>query len=80
MSSVFNIYFSYVNPLTVLLFVVVVFLTMQAGYTMLAHDFHISINMPHSPQESIVCMLSVMISFRIEFYSYLCNYVVMLFM
>lgn len=43
-------------PLTVLFFIVV-FLTWQAGYTMLAHDFHISKNMPHSPKERIVCML-----------------------
>ena len=53
-------------PLTVLLFIFV-FFTWQSGYTMLAHDFHISKNMPHSPQEKIVrmaCVLS-MISFFI---------------
>ncbi|KAJ4902585.1 RING/U-box superfamily protein [Raphanus sativus] len=32
---------------------VLVSLEVKAGYTMLAHDFHISINMPQSPQESI---------------------------
>ncbi|KAF8103320.1 hypothetical protein N665_0188s0258 [Sinapis alba] len=32
---------------------VLVSLEVKAGYTMLAHDFHISKNMPHSPQERI---------------------------
>ncbi|KAJ0255185.1 E4 SUMO-protein ligase PIAL2 [Hirschfeldia incana] len=32
---------------------VLVSLEVKSGYTMLAHDFHISKNMPHSPQERI---------------------------
>ncbi|KAL0662545.1 hypothetical protein Bca4012_099382 [Brassica carinata] len=32
---------------------VLVSLEVKSGYTMLAHDFHISKNMPHSPQEKI---------------------------
>jgi E3 SUMO-protein ligase PIAS1 len=40
---------------------VLVSFEVKAGYTMLAHDFYISKNMPHSLQEKIVCVAHLLV-------------------